>query len=88
MAAESDFRELAKIMQNFFDAVNSRTDVRVEEAVVQLDAFHGETAAMEAMARACEATREGEEEESRFWMAVFHQLTSPVAGAAPRITVH
>jgi len=88
MTADTNFRELARIMQNFFDSVNNRRDLRVEEAMVQLDAIHGQDAAMEAMARACEASQEGEDEDSRFWMAVFHQLTSPVAGAAPRVTVH
>jgi hypothetical protein len=88
MTAPNEFVELARIMQNFFDAVKSRCDVRVEEAVVQLDALHGENAAIEAMVQACDAMRNGEDEDCRFWMSVFHQLIAPDAAGGSRVTFH
>jgi hypothetical protein len=88
MAMHEDYVELAEMMQNFFSAVQSRADVRVEEAMARLDAFHGETAALEAMIKACDAMREGEHETSRFWMTVYGQLISPSAGSPSLVTLH
>ena len=50
----NDFTALARDMQDFFNAVDWRIDASVHAAAVELEAFHGAGAAIEAIVRACE----------------------------------
>ncbi len=88
MAVQNDYAELAQMMQNFFDAMHNRTDVRVDEAIWRLEALHGEAAAIEAMVQAAEAMRAGEDEICRFWMSVYARLIAPGGASGAPVTFH
>jgi len=85
---EHDFANLARAMQEFFDAVDWRTDPSVHDAAAEMEAFHGATAPIEAMVRACDHLREGEEEETRFYMKVYGLLVAPEPLAGGHVTLH
>lgn len=85
---DSDFLQLAETMQNFFDAVANRCDAAVSDAAYQLEAMHRENAAIEAMTKACYAMREGEQEETRFWMRVYAHLIMPTTHTGGAMTFH
>ncbi|MEM7694762.1 MAG: hypothetical protein AAF318_09945 [Pseudomonadota bacterium] len=84
----SELANFAREMQNFFDAVDWRRDVTVQEAAADLDVFYGTSAALEAMTRAVEAQRDGDDQEGGFWLAVFACLTAPDALGGGYVTLH
>lgn len=85
---EHEFAALARAMQDFFDAVDWRTEPSVQEAAVEAEAFHGPLAAIETVVRACEHLRRGEPEESAFWMKVYGVLVAPEPSVGGHVTLH
>ncbi|MEM9223678.1 MAG: hypothetical protein AAGB11_14955 [Pseudomonadota bacterium] len=85
---EQDFATLAKAMQNFFDAVDWRTDVTVQSAAAEAEAIHGDGAAIHVMVRACDHLRDGEPDDCEFWMKVYGLLISPEPSAGGQVTLH
>lgn len=86
--SEPDFAALAQAMQNFFDAVDWRTEVTVQDAAFETEAFHGPEAPLEAIIRACDHMRAGEHDECRFWMKVYAFLVSPELPSGGHVTLH
>ena len=84
----NDFTALARDMQDFFNAVDWRIDASVHAAAVELEAFHGAGAAIEAIVRACEHRRDDEAEACGFWMKVYGLLIAPEAHMGTEISVH
>ncbi|MEM8551753.1 MAG: hypothetical protein AAGF45_05185 [Pseudomonadota bacterium] len=85
---DNEIAALGRQLQNFFNAVDWRTDARVQDAAFQMECLHGATAALEAVARACEAMATGEISDCEFWFKVFGLLASPHARDDCRVTVH
>ncbi|GAB5373896.1 MAG: hypothetical protein AcusKO_03580 [Acuticoccus sp.] len=84
----TEFTEMARAMQDFFNAVDWRTDPTAHAAAVEVEAVHGDCAAIEAIVRACEHMRAEEREECAFWMSVYGLLVSPEAHVGGAITQH
>ncbi|MEM0906715.1 MAG: hypothetical protein AAGJ94_05070 [Pseudomonadota bacterium] len=85
---EQDFTALAAAMQNFFNAVDWRTDASIHAAAIEAEAVHGDCAALEVMVRACDHLRENETDECQFWMKVYGLLISPEPTAGGHVTLH
>ena len=85
---DQDFAALAKAMQDFFNAVDWRTDSSVHEAAAFAEAVHGPTAALEAMIKACNHLHDGEQDESAFWMKVYGVLVAPEPALGGHVTLH
>ena len=85
---EQDFNALARAMQNFFNAVEWRTEVPVQRAAAEMEALFGAEAPLEAMIRACDHMREEEHEECSFWMNVCRFLIAPETAAGGHLTLH
>lgn len=85
---EPDFAALARAMQNFFDAVDWRTEVTVQSAAAEAEVLYGAEAALEAIIRACGHLREEEHEDCRFWMKVYGVLVAPELASGGHVTLH
>lgn len=85
---DQDFAALARAMQEFFNAVDWRTDASVHAAASVAEAVHGHAAALEAMIRACDHLREEEHDECAFWMKVYGTLIAPEPARGGYVTLH
>ncbi|MEM6761745.1 MAG: hypothetical protein AAF615_02610 [Pseudomonadota bacterium] len=84
----NDFAALAQEMQNFFNAVDWRTDISVHSAAAGLESVHGTAAPIEAMVRACEAMHDTDQQDCRFWLKVYRLLISPEVASGGHVTLH
>ncbi len=87
-APDQDFNTLAIAMQDFFNAVDWRTDVTVQRAADETEALFGAEAPLEAMIKACDHMRENEHDECTFWMNVCRALMAPELVAGGYVTLH
>lgn len=83
----TDLAAMARSMQDFFDAMGSRCEMSVSDAVYMLETIHGENAPIMAVVMAYDSVDDPCPAVTRFWMQVYAALIAPTH-ADPACPVH
>lgn len=84
----TELAAMARSMQDFFEAMSSRREMAVGDAVHMLETLHGENAPIAAMRMACRSVPEQLPEDTRFWMKVYTALLTPTDAHGSACTLH